>query len=458
MSTSQNVTLVVLGASGDLTKRLLLPGLGTLLKREPERRVTLVGSGRHDLSASDWSAIVDGALREGGASAEVARRVAEHSRYEKVDPLVREQLQGLLDGLGDDPVVLYFALPPGITAKVCELLVTMSLPDTVRLGLEKPFGTDLDSARGLDALLHRAFAEEQIFRVDHFLGMGAVLNLLGFRFANRIVEPVWNATNIASVDIVFDETLALEGRAGYYDSAGALTDMIQSHLLLLCALVAMEDPARIDAKEFRDLVTHVLRATRLWGDDPVQASRRARYTAGTVAGRSVPNYVDEPGVDPDRETETLAELTVRIDNARWTGVPFRLRSGKALGADARRVVVQFRPVAHVPEGLGPAPEPNRLTIELNPERLVLEISTNSAGDSFTLEPTRLSADLGSSELRPYGEILAHIMDGDPILSVRGDMAEECWRIVTPVIEAWRENRVPLDTYAAGSEGPESWTS
>ncbi|WP_226343735.1 glucose-6-phosphate dehydrogenase [Agilicoccus flavus] len=450
------VTLVILGASGDLTKRLLLPGLGTLLQHQPQRRVRLVGAANEQLSESDWRARVTNALGEGGCPDDRAERLASTATYRRTDLLDPDDLRGLIEGLPEGPAVLYFALPPAVTAKACDVLAGLDLPEGLRFGLEKPFGHDLASARRLNRRLLSFLDEDQIFRVDHFLGKGAVLNLLGFRFANRLFEPVWNQANIESVDIVFDETLALEGRAGYYDKAGALADMIQSHLLLVCALVAMEDPASIEATEFRDLVSHVLSAMSVRDGDAVASSRRARYTRGAVQGQDVPNYVDEPGVDADRHTETLAEVTVTIDNARWAGVPFRLRSGKALGAPRRQIVVTFRPVAHLPGGLSPRPKPNRLVIDMNPERVTLEISTNGEGDVFGLEQTLLSAEIGASAVRPYGEILAHIMDGDPLLSVRGDMAEKCWKVVSPVVDAWRKNKVPLEEYPAGSSGPDGW--
>lgn len=453
------VTLVILGASGDLTHRLLLPGLGTLLKNEPDRTVRLVGAAMDPMEPADWTARVEEALREGGCLAAAARKVAKDTAYHQLDLLDDAALGAFLDGLGQGVVVLYFALPPAVTAQICVLLASMNIPSTYRFGLEKPFGTDAESAARLNKVLYRFADESQIFRIDHFLGKGSVLNLLGFRFANRIFEPVWNAANIERVDIAFDESLALEGRAGYYDKAGALADMIQSHLLLVCALLAMEDPARIDELEFRDLLIHVLRAMTIWGEDAKRSSRRARYTAGTIDGTDIPDYAKEPGVDPERRTETLAEVTVGIRNARWAGVPFTLRSGKAIGRGCRRIVVTFRPVNHVPAGFYPLPpQPNRLLIDMNPERVTLSINTNGEGDVFSLETTTMSADLGPSTLRPYGEILAHIMDGNPLLSVRGDIAEECWRIVTPVIEAWTSGEVPLETYPAGSQGPARWES
>jgi glucose-6-phosphate 1-dehydrogenase len=189
----------------------------------------------------------------------------------------------------------------------------------------------------------------------------------------------------------------------------------------------------------------------------VKASRRARYTAGKVGDEVVPDYVNEPGVDPTRNTETLAEVVVEIRNARWTGVPITLRSGKALGDGVRQVTVVFRPVAHTPVGFHEEAPRNVVVIGVSPEFIRVQLSTNAEGDRFSLEPSILDAELGESQIRPYGEILAHILDGDPLLSVRDDVAEDCWRIVTPVLDAWAEGKVPLDSYAAGSAGPGAWS-
>lgn len=451
----ETVNLLILGASGDLTRRLLLPGLGTLLRAEPERRVRIIGAAANEMSSEEWRLRMMEALGEGGCSDKGAARLADASSYHQVDLTDEDGVRGLVDMLGDAPGVIYFALPPAVTEIVLHVLERIGLPDNVRLGLEKPFGHDLKSARDLNELLHRIADESQIYRVDHFLGRSGVLNLLGFRFANRVFHPVWNANNIEKIDIIFDESLALEGRASYYDNAGALIDMVQSHLLLMLAFTAMEDLSRLDERELRDLVTHTLRSVTLW-DTPANSSRRARYSAGVVEGKSVPAYVDEDGVDPAKGTETLAEVTVGIQNERWAGVPFRLRSGKALGKNDRRIVLHFKPVRHIPIGFGSTPGPNKLTIALSPEQLHLDIATNGTGDKFELENARMSMIMGESAVRPYGEILAHIMDADQLLSVRGDTAEELWRILTPVVEAWRAGEVPMDEYPAGTRGPAHW--
>ena len=255
---------------------------------------------------------------------------------------------------------------------------------------------------------------------------------------------------------MYDESLALEGRARYYDNAGALVDMIQSHLLQVLAVVAMEPPSTLDAVDLRDAKATVLRATRVWNDSPVESSRRARYTAGQVEGESVPSYVKEPGVDASRGTETLAEVTVQIDTWRWAGVPFTLRSGKALGERRREVVVTFKPARHVPTGLKGTKEPTKLRIMLAPDEMSLELNVNGPGDPFEIERASLSVSFGPGQLLAYGEVLEGILDGDPSLSVRGDTAVDCWRIVAPVLTEWRKDEVPLQNYRAGSGGPASW--
>ncbi len=450
---AQNIsTLVILGAGGDLTSRLLLPGLASLLASERGEELTLIGVDRGDLSDSEWRAKVTESFS--GAPSALATKVAKNSRYLKADVTSADDLTRVL-AAATGRVALYFALPPAVTILACQTLATMSLPKGIMFALEKPFGTDLASAKKLNRLLETILPEEQLFRVDHFLGKSTVLNLLGLRFANRIFEPLLSAPNVEKVEIIFDETLALESRAGYYDKAGALVDMIQSHLLLVLALAAMEPPASLDADDLRGAMAQVLRATRLHRKNGT-SSRRARYGAGTIDGRDLPAYIDEDGVDASRGTETLAEVTLEIDNWRWAGVPFILRSGKALGDTCQDVIVTFKEVPHLPRGLTGAPGPTCLRVALKPATLDLDLVVNGQGDPFTLERSVLHSDLGAGGLNAYGEVLAGLLDGDPVLSVRGDVAEECWRIIEPALAAWRADKVPLDTYPAGSAGPEGW--
>jgi glucose-6-phosphate 1-dehydrogenase len=271
------------------------------------------------------------------------------------------------------------------------------------------------------------------------------------------LEPVWNRDHIEKVEVFFDEDLTLEGRAGYYDHAGALRDMIQSHLLHVMAILAMETPARLDERDLRDQISAALRAARV--EEPfTETTHRARYTAGRIGNRDVPDYTEEPGVDATRGTETLAEITVTLANWRWAGVPFILRSGKALGAKRKEAVITFKPVPHLPEGFVGVDEPNRLRIGFGPDVLQLDVDVNGPGDVLTLNRVTLDADLSATDLLPYGEVLDGVLNGDPLLSVRGDTAESCWRVVDPVLAAWASDEVPMETYAAGTMGPEQWAT
>ncbi len=455
--TSPIKTFLLLGASGDLAGRLLLPALGDLLDAEPERRdVVLVGAGSDAWDATTWTDRVRSSFAASGTSDATVAAVLEHTRYSQVDVTDAEQLRSLV-GSVPGPPALYFALPPAVTVRACEALREVGLPDGTLLVLEKPFGTDQQSATDLNHLLTQLVPEAQVHRIDHFLGRSTVLNLLGLRFANRLLEPVWSSLHVERVDIVFDEQLALENRARYYDGAGALMDMIQSHLLQVLALIAMEPPAAVDETDLRDAMAQVLRSVRLWDDDPLAAGRRARYTAGTVADRVVPDYAAEPGVDPERGTETLAELVVEVANWRWAGVPFHLRSGKALGDLRKEVQITFKAPSHVPSGLRGTVQPDRLRLLMGPDAIALGLSVNGPDDPLEVDHLELEAALGAGRLPAYGEVLAGVLDGDPLLSVRGDTAEQCWRIVDPVLQAWRADAVPLETYPAGSRGPDGWS-
>jgi glucose-6-phosphate 1-dehydrogenase len=450
-------SLLLLGASGDLSGRLLLPAFGQLLDQQESRRgVVLVGAGAEDWDADAWQERVRTSFATAKVSDETLQSVLAKTRYKQADVTNVQDLKSLIDS-GPPAPALFFALPPSVTVSACTALQQVSLPEGTTLVLEKPFGTNQQGAASLNQLLAELVPEEQVHRVDHFLGRSTVLNLIGVRFANRLFEPVWSNEHIERVDIVFDEQLTLENRARYYDRAGALIDMIQSHLLQVLALTAMEPIAAVNAMDLRDAKAQVLRACRLWNNDPVGAGRRARYTRGSIDDRDVPDYTAEPGVDPARNTETLAELVVEVDNWRWSGVPFRLRSGKALGERRKETLITFKPLPHLPTGLRGKAIPDQLRLSMGPDRMALEININGPRDPLILDRVALDADLTPGRLPAYGEVLAGVLDGDPLLSVRGDTAEECWRIVDPVLEAWRDDKVPMEEYAAGSDGPSGWT-
>jgi glucose-6-phosphate 1-dehydrogenase len=289
-----------------------------------------------------------------------------------------------------------------------------------------------------------------------------VQNLLGVRLVNRVLEPVWNSTHIEQVDILWDETLAMEGRVSYYDKTGALKDVIQNHLLQILCLVAMEPPVSLGERDLRDRKLDVLRSVRqLTPADVASRTRRARYTAGRLAstggadGRVVPAYVEEDGIDPERGTETFAEVVLELESWRWSGTRFLLRTGKALAQRRKEAVVRFRPVPHLPFGDDDAePAANELRIGLDgPYDFTLSLTGWATGPPSHLAPLALDAELPAPELPAYSRVLMDVLNGDSTLSIRGDEAEEAWRILTPVLQAWAEDRVPLEEYPAGSTGP-----
>ncbi|MCW2926165.1 MAG: glucose-6-phosphate 1-dehydrogenase, partial [Thermoleophilia bacterium] len=303
--------------------------------------------------------------------------------------------------------------------------------------------------------------ERAVFRVDHVLGMATVHNLLGMRLANRIIEPLWSSTHIERVEVLWEETLALEGRAGYYDRAGALADVMQNHMLQILSLVAMEPPLSLGERDLRDRKVEALRAVRPPAPgEMARRTRRARYMAGRLAGtggaadRAVPDYAAEQGVDPARGTETFAEVTLTLDSRRWAGTEFVLRAGKAMARRRKGVIIRFRPVPHLAFD-APAPPANELRIGLDgPEEVSLHLTGSRPGPPEALAPLVLQAQPPAAALPAYGQVLLQVLRGECTLSVRGDEAEEAWRIMTPVLEAWENDEVPLGEYPAGSEGPD----
>jgi glucose-6-phosphate 1-dehydrogenase len=446
--------LVLLGATGDLTARYLLPGLAALRGGgHIGDGFRLTGVGRQHWDDDEFRRWAGAQLDQHAPEVPAAdrRAVVAASEYRRADVTDPAALTAVLPGTA--PVAAYLALPPSVFAPTVSALHGAGLAEGSSIVLEKPFGEDLAEAEELNALLSQVIPEEAVFRVDHFLAMTTVQNVLGTRLANRALEPLWNGAHIAAIDIVWEETLALEGRAGYYDGVGALKDMLQNHLLQLLCLVAMEPPISLDARDLRDRKVDVLRSIRpLADDDLLRHTRRARYTAGQIGGVSVPAYVDEDGVDPDHRTETFAEMELRLDNWRWHGTLFRLRTGKALGRDRKEVAVHFRPVPHLPRGMDGDPRPNVLRFGLEPEGVAVEM-LGVGPRAHALVPMTLAAELEPAELPAYGRLLLDVFDRNPALSIRGDEAEESWRVVTPVLAAWAKDLVPLQEYAAGSDGP-----
>ncbi|MEU6747758.1 glucose-6-phosphate dehydrogenase [Spirillospora sp. NPDC046719] len=446
--------LVVFGATGDLNARYLLPGLAAL------RAAGHLGDG-FQLTCADRKEWDDEGFR-GWAAEQLDRHassspadarswVARATRFRRADATDPADLASLIAGHG--PVALYFALPPAVFPGAVTAVRGAGLPPGSRLVLEKPFGENLADAQELNRLLSEVVPEQAVFRVDHFLAMTTVQNLLGSRLANRVLEPLWNSAHIAEIEIVWDESLTLEDRAGYYDGVGALKDMVQNHLLQVLCLVAMEPPLSLSERDLRDRKIDVLRSVRpLTYEDVLRRTRRARYLAGRIGDRRVPAYVDEDGVDPQGRTETFAEVELQLDSWRWSGTTFRLRTGKALENDRKEVAVRFRPVPHLPFGHSGEAVPNVLRFGLDPESVTLALTGIGPGPQ-TLTPLTMTAQMEPADLPAYGRLLLDVLRGDAALSIRGDEAEEAWRVLAPVMSAWSDDLVPLEEYPAGSSGP-----
>ena len=449
--------LVVIGASGDLMERLLAPALATLRSRgalPDDFSVLGVALGNWDTPA--FRLHIGAALEEHASQVDSAARDAFLGAlsYARGDATSADDLRSALAGV-DEPVAAYLALPPTILEPTVRALMEAGLPEGSRVAIEKPFGDDLESARVLNTLLHEAWAESALFRVDHFLAERAVQDLVSLRFANRLFEPIWNREHIERVEIVWEETLALEGRASFYDRTGALRDMIQSHLLQVLCPLAMEPPPSFDERDLRDGKVELLRAVRRL--TPVEVEKqtvRARYTRGSIEGREVPSYVDEVGVDAARGSETFAQVVLHVENPRWQGVPFVLRTGKALGRNRREIVVHLLRAGGSAFG-GAEPVGNVLRLGFVPATVALRLNVSEADNLGALEQVALASTLGESVLSPHAHVLLDFLGGGSTLSVRNDAAEESWRIVEPILDAWAAGSSPLGEYEAGSDGPQA---
>jgi glucose-6-phosphate 1-dehydrogenase len=407
--------LLLLGATGDLARRYLLPALGALhaTHRLPQG-FRLLGGARADLD--------DDGVRRLAGDAVPAPMLA----YRPVDLADPTSLGAALGGT-PEPVAVYLALPPAAFATAIESLSRAGLAPGSRVAIEKPFGDDQESARELNALLARAGIDA--YRVDHVLGMETVANLVAMRARNPALERLWDGESIDRVEILWEETLALEGRAAFYDRAGALKDVLQNHMLQLVALVGMPAGAQDDDAHARKLAT--LRSACV-----VAGGRRAAYTAGTLAdGREVPSYADEEGVDPARGTETFADVTLELDTRRWHGTRFRLRAGKALAEQRKLVLLHLRGGGELEIGID------------GPKDAVLRL--RGAGDA----PVAMLAPERPESLPAYGHVLLDLLAGTSAFSVGGEEVEEAWRVVAPIRAAWNAGQARLEAYPAGSVGP-----
>jgi len=374
--------------------------------------------------------------------------------------------------------IFYFSTPPSAVVPLADRLATAGLttqPEDgfVRAIIEKPFGRDLRSARELNERLHGAFTEDQIYRIDHYLGKETVQNLLVFRFANGIFEPLWNRQYIDHVQITVAESIGVEGRGSYYEEAGALRDIVQNHIMQLVAIVGMEAPSNFDAEMLRDEKVKLLRAVRpIHPDDALSHSVRGQYSAGIIDDEKVPRYREERGVAPESLRETFVALKVDIDNWRWAGTPFYLRTGKRLPKRATEIAIQFRRVPHspfsgsVPVAAGAMPEdaidPNLLLLHIQPdEGISLRFGAKLPGQALRIESVNMEFMYGTAFRKQspdaYERLLLDCMRGDPTLFAREDEVEEAWRFCTAILDGWRAHppdRVNCPNYEAGTWGPQ----
>lgn len=445
--------LLLLGASGDLTSRLLMPAVAQLAEADLlPPGFSILGASNAEWTTEDFRDHVATELEKHSTASPAARDAVVRMLSFRPADVTRPEDVGAL--LGDDrpDTLVYLALPPFLFEPVLTALAGTRLRPSEAVAIEKPFGNDLASARHLNELLRVRLPEPTIFRVDHFLSDELVRRVVALRFLNRVFEPTWNSVHVERVDISWLESLTLEGRAGYYDGAGALKDMVQNHLMEVMALVLMEQPSRIDDASFRGARVEALRAVATPSvQDMARKSVRARYTAGTIGSRRVPSYVDEPGVDPSRHTETYASLTVEVENPRWNGVPFTLRSGKALPDDAAEIAIHFRPLPKYLLDRWPGVGTNVLRLGLTEPYVRLATTLN--GPDRRAEGHDLAVRAPASRRTAYANLILNMLNCDATLFIRGDEAEESWRIIDPVMNAWRSAAVPMQEYVAGQAAP-----
>ncbi len=465
--------LVFFGGTGDLVWRKLMPALfqafrhGTL----PEGG-RIIGVGRDDLNDEQYRqniqakfAMVEGEKRP---SDEEFARFAALLCYVRMDLSKPEAYAALKTRLAEretDTVVMYLSTAPTLFATICEQLAASGLntPQT-RIVLEKPLGHDLASNRAINKAVGQVFKEQQIFRIDHYLGKPAVQNLFALRFGNALFEPLWRREHIANIQITMSEELGVEKRGGFYETTGALRDMVQNHALQLLCAIAMEPPINAHADAIRDEKLKVLRALKPWTPETLsQHVIRGQYSAGNVFGQPVPSYREEPGVSPSSSTETFVALRTEIANWRWAGVPFYIRTGKRMASREAHIEINFRKTPHeiFKSPLGQA---NKLVIHLQPKD-GLELHLFAQGQSkrgegsggANLSPVHLDLDFdkrfGSQRVGAYERLLLDVLDGRLNLFVRSDEQEEAWRWVEPILQHWQNDTIGPRPYAAGTWGP-----
>ena len=475
--------LVIFGGSGDLTKRKLMPSLYQLYRkgRMPER-FAIVGSARSEYTDESYRERIAGGLKKYLPADEYdeakAGEFVTHLRYYAMSPTEMEEYPGfkqylsILDNEIDNPhnYIFYLATPPDLYGIIPQHLQSVELnsgeahgkENIRRIVIEKPFGTDLESALELNKVYKGIFEEDQMFRMDHYLGKETAQNILALRFANGIFEPLWNRNYIDSIEITAVENMGVEQRGGYYEGAGALRDMVQNHLSQLLALVAMEPPTSFDSGSFRDEVVKVYRSFKPMTPEEIRSNViRGQYLESQVGDQTLPAYRNEDKVDPESRTETFVALKVFLQSWRWAGVPFYIRTGKQMPTKVSEIVVHFKSTPHLIFGsVDGKPVPNTLTIRISPnEGASLKFGMKVPGSGFEIK--KVSMDFTYDQLGgvptedAYSRLLEDCMLGDPSLFTRSDAVEFSWRFYDPILKEWADHNdeIPLYGYPARTWGP-----
>lgn len=475
MNNTEGATaIIIFGVTGDLTHRKLIPALYELLigKRLPEN-LSIIGLARRDWDDDAMRYHLGQGIAEFARSKPISNEVVNNlsdrmhyiqSSFNELDGYVK--LRKKIENLDVANCLYYLAAPPETYSTIIKQLgaatTSKSSPGWTRIIVEKPYGNDLDSARALDGDVHQVFDESQIYRIDHYLGKETVQNILVFRFANGIFEPLWSRRNVDHIQITVAETVGVGSRAGYYEQSGVIRDMFQNHILQLLALTAMEAPVAFDANAVRDEKLKILKSLRpLTGNDAITNTYRAQYVAGFIDGQRVPGYKDEVGVNPASTTETYLAARLNIDNWRWAGVPFYIRSGKRLPRRVTEIDIHFN---HVPLPLfgwknlaGDAP--NVLSLNIQPdEGITLTFGAKAPGPLNEIAPVKMHFDyektFGGEPPEAYERLLLDCLNGDATLFTRTDEVQAAWAFTTDILNAWKSSPVSnLPVYEAGTWGP-----
>ena len=465
--------IVVMGASGDLTSRKLLPALEGLSRRGLlSPAFAVVGVARTQLDDEGFRQLMTKAVPDGGPG---WQEIVKHSRYvagdygdESTFATLRSTLEELESEIGaPGNRTFYLATVPAVFEEAAAGLGSagLNVPGrdgaAVRLVIEKPFGRDLESARHLDDALHRTFEEDQIYRIDHYMGKETVQNVLALRFANAIFEPLWNRSYIDHVQVTVAESLGVEKRGAFYETAGALRDIVQNHVMQVLALTLMEPPSAIDSHGIRDEKMKVLRSIVVPTAEQVLSDVvRGQYDSGWSEGQAVPGYRQEQDVDPNSHTETYVAMRLHVDNWRWAGVPVYIRTGKRLPKRVTEVAMQFQRVPHLAFSAAESRglKPNTLVLRIQPdEGVAVRFGAKVPGQAFQVRDVLMDMSYGTSFLEEppdaYERLLLDAMVGDPTLFIRSDEVDQAWQIVAPILETWHGSSAPLAGYAAGTWGP-----